>query len=162
MRLTTKGRFAVTAMIDIALHSTKGPATLAGVSERQRISLSYLEQLFGRLRRHGLVESVRGPGGGYRLARPADTISVADVIEAVDEPIDATQCAGQENCLDDRRCMTHELWAGLNEHILAFLRSVSLGQLVREQPAAKELAVVQDPRAASGAAPRSNATAPVA
>lgn len=149
-------------MIDIALHSTKGPATLAGVSERQRISLSYLEQLFGRLRRHGLVESVRGPGGGYRLARPADTISVADVIEAVDEPIDATQCAGQENCLDDRRCMTHELWAGLNEHILAFLRSVSLGQLVREQPAAKELAVVQDPRAASGAAPRSNATAPVA
>src|SRR6266481_9166006 len=133
MRLTTKGRFAVTAMIDVAMHSDKGPVTLAGVSERQKISLSYLEQLFGKLRRHGLVASVRGPGGGYRLARPAGAVSVADVILAVDEPIDATKCGGKENCLDDRRCMTHELWAGLNTHIFSFLSSVSLEQLVRQQ-----------------------------
>ena len=133
MRLTTKGRFAVTAMIDVAMHATEAPVTLAGVSVRQKISLSYLEQLFGKLRRHGLVASVRGPGGGYRLARPAGAVSVADVILAVDEPIDATQCGGKENCLDDRRCMTHELWAGLNAHIFAFLRSVTLEELVRQQ-----------------------------
>jgi len=96
MRLTTKGRFAVTAMIDVAMHATDAPVTLAGVSERQKISLSYLEQLFGKLRRHGLVASVRGPGGGYRLARPAGAVSVADVILAVDEPIDATKCGGKE------------------------------------------------------------------
>src|SRR5512134_713574 len=117
MRLTTKGRFAVTAMIDVAMYGaadgTKGPVTLAAVSERQKISLSYLEQLFGKLRRHGLVDSVRGPGGGYNLARPAQDVSVADIILAVDEPIDATQCGGRENCYDDRRCMTHELWAAL-------------------------------------------------
>ena len=133
MRLSTKGRFAVTAMIDVAMHATDAPVTLAGVSERQKISLSYLEQLFGKLRRHGLVASVRGPGGGYRLARPAGAVSVADVILAVDEPIDATQCGGKENCLDDRRCMTHELWAGLNTHIFAYLRSVTLEELVRQQ-----------------------------
>ena len=133
MRLTTKGRFAVTAMIDVAMHGEGGPVTLSAVSERQKISLSYLEQLFGKLRRHGLVDSVRGPGGGYNLARPAESVSVADVILAVDEPIDATQCAGRENCLDDRRCMTHELWAGLNTHIFAYLRSVSLAELVRQQ-----------------------------
>ena len=131
MRLTTKGRFAVTAMIDVAMHGTKGPVTLAGVSERQKISLSYLEQLFGKLRRAGLVESVRGPGGGYHLARGADSVSVADVILAVDEPIDATKCGGKENCQDDgQRCMTHELWANLNAHIFTFLRSVTLAQLV--------------------------------
>jgi Rrf2 family iron-sulfur cluster assembly transcriptional regulator len=133
MRLTTKGRFAVTAMIDVAMHSTNGPATLAGVAERQKISLSYLEQLFGKLRRSGLVESVRGPGGGYHLARLPETVTVADVIVAVDEPIDTTQCGGQENCHDDRRCMTHELWAGLNAHIFAYLRSVTLAELVRQQ-----------------------------
>jgi Rrf2 family iron-sulfur cluster assembly transcriptional regulator len=133
MRLTTKGRFAVTAMIDVAMHATDAPVTLAGVSERQKISLSYLEQLFGKLRRHGLVASVRGPGGGYRLARPAGAVSVADVILAVDEPIDATKCGGKENCLDDRRCMTHELWAGLNAHIFSYLRSVTLEELVRQQ-----------------------------
>lgn len=159
MRLTTKGRFAVTAMIDIAMHSTSGPATLAGVSERQRISLSYLEQLFGKLRRHGLVESVRGPGGGYHLARPAETVSVADIILAVDEPIDATQCAGQENCLDDRRCMTHELWAGLNNHIFNYLRSVTLDELVRQQDAEHDTAVLQDRRSGGG---RSNESAAVA
>lgn len=133
MRLTTKGRFAVTAMIDVAMNSTHGPVTLAAVSERQRISLSYLEQLFGKLRRHALVESVRGPGGGYHLARAMDTMSVADIIRAVDEPIDATQCHGQENCLEDKRCMTHDLWAGLNAHIYSYLQGVSLGQLVRAQ-----------------------------
>src|SRR5690349_15906269 len=147
MRLTTKGRFAVTAMIDIAMNSTKGPATLAGVSDRQKISLSYLEQLFGKLRRHALVESVRGPGGGYHLARSAETISVADIITAVDEPIDATQCGGRENCHDDRRCMTHELWAGLNSHIFGYLRSITLAELVRQQgPRSAEVAVLHDQR----------------
>src|ERR1700675_2863918 len=145
MRLTTKGRFAVTAMIDVAMHATDAPVTLAGVSERQKISLSYLEQLFGKLRRHVVVTSVRGPGGGYRLARPAGAVSVADVILAVDEPIDATKCGGKENCLDDRRCMTHELWANLNTHIFAFLSSVTLEQLVRQQDK-QEIAVLQDHR----------------
>ncbi|TMH37016.1 MAG: Fe-S cluster assembly transcriptional regulator IscR [Betaproteobacteria bacterium] len=145
MRLTTKGRFAVTAMIDVAMHNGGGPVTLAGVSERQKISLSYLEQLFGKLRRHGLVESVRGPGGGYNLAKPAGTVYVADIITAVDEPIDATQCGGKENCDDDKRCMTHELWANLNAHIFSFLRSVSLEQLVRSQDKS-EVNVLQDRR----------------
>jgi Rrf2 family transcriptional regulator, iron-sulfur cluster assembly transcription factor len=152
MRLTTKGRFAVTAMIDVAMNGTRGPVTLAAVSERQRISLSYLEQLFGKLRRCGLVESVRGPGGGYNLARPAEQVSVADVILAVDEPIDATQCGGRENCHDDRRCMTHELWTALNAHIFSFLRSVTLAQLVAEQlnkqqQEKQDVAVMQDHRA---------------
>ena len=148
MRLTTKGRFAVTAMIDVAMHGSRTPVTLAAVSERQKISLSYLEQLSGKLRRHGLVESVRGPGGGYNLAHPADRVSVADVILAVDEPIDATQCGGRENCFDDRRCMTHELWAGLNEHIFGYLRSVTLAELVRQQQHTKsgDVSVLQDHR----------------
>ncbi len=154
MRLTTKGRFAVTAMIDVAMHGTNGPVTLAGVSERQRISLSYLEQLFGKLRRHGLVDSVRGPGGGYNLARPADQVSVADIILAVDEPIDATQCGGHENCHDDHRCMTHDLWAELNAHIFSFLRAVTLAQLVAEQRQKQaekpDVAVMQDHRASPG------------
>jgi len=146
MRLTTKGRFAVTAMIDVAMQSTKGPTTLAGVSDRQKISLSYLEQLFGKLRRSGLVESVRGPGGGYRLARSPDTVSVADVIVAVDEPIDATQCAGRENCRDDRRCMTHELWTNLNTHILDYLHSVTLADLVAQQQQKADVVMLQDHR----------------
>ncbi len=153
MRLTTKGRFAVTAMIDVAMHGAEHPVTLAAVSERQRISLSYLEQLFGKLRRHGLVESVRGPGGGYNLARAAGEVSVAEIILAVDEPIDATQCAGRENCRDEGRCMTHELWAGLNAHIFGFLRSVSVAELVRQQgQGQREVTVLQDLRlhAASG------------
>jgi Rrf2 family iron-sulfur cluster assembly transcriptional regulator len=145
MRLTTKGRFAVTAMIDVAMHNGDGPVTLAGVAERQKISLSYLEQLFGKLRRAGLVDSVRGPGGGYNLARASDVVSVADIITAVDEPIDATQCGGKENCMDDRRCMTHELWAGLNAHIFTFLSSVSLEQLVRQQDK-QDVTVLQDQR----------------
>jgi len=160
MRLTTKGRFAVTAMIDVAMHGTKAPVTLAGVSQRQKISLSYLEQLFGKLRRHGLVESVRGPGGGYRLARGAEAISVAEVIVAVDEPIDATQCAGRESCKDDgKRCMTHELWANLNAHIFSFLRSVSLAELVAQQQK-PDVTVLQDQRG-QAATSRTAATADV-
>jgi len=135
-------------MIDVAMHNGGGPVTLAGVSDRQKISLSYLEQLFGKLRRHGLVESVRGPGGGYNLARPANNVSVADIITAVDEPIDATQCGGKENCQDDKRCMTHELWANLNTHIFSFLRSVSLEQLVRAQDKS-DVNVLQDRRGSS-------------
>jgi len=145
MRLTTKGRFAVTAMIDVAMHGSTGPVTLAAVSGRQRISLSYLEQLFGKLRRSGLVESVRGPGGGYNLAKPQDQVSVADIIVAVDEPIDATQCKGLENCHDDRRCMTHDLWTSLNEHIFSFLSGVTLAQLVKQQQPS-DVAVLKDHR----------------
>ena len=133
MRLTTKGRFAVTAMIDLALHHDKGPVTLAGISERQKISLSYLEQLFGKLRRRELVESVRGPGGGYRVARQLSEISVAQIIQAVDEPMDATQCGGLQNCLDDHRCMTHDLWSNLNQCIQDYLVKVTLSSLVEAQ-----------------------------
>ena len=134
MRLTTKGRFAVTAMIDLALRQGNGPVTLAAISQRQRISLSYLEQLFGKLRRHELVESTRGPGGGYTLARAAGDITVADIIVSVDEPMDATQCGGKENCLGEAgRCMTHDLWATLNQRMVDFLASVSLQKLVDEQ-----------------------------
>ncbi|MFN0000629.1 MAG: Fe-S cluster assembly transcription factor [Burkholderiaceae bacterium] len=134
MRLTTKGRFAVTAMIDLGLRQSGGPVTLAAISQRQQISLSYLEQLFGKLRRHQLVESTRGPGGGYRLARKAADITVADIIVSVDEPIDATHCAGKENCLGDgARCMTHDLWASLNVRMVEFLNSVTLQKLVDDQ-----------------------------
>jgi Rrf2 family iron-sulfur cluster assembly transcriptional regulator len=133
MRLTTKGRFAVTAMIDLGMRHQRGPVTLAGISERQRISLSYLEQLFGRLRRQGIVDSVRGPGGGYNLAQTMTDISVADIIRAVDEPIDATQCGGLGNCHDDRECMTHDLWMSLNSRIYDYLDSVTLDELVRVQ-----------------------------
>ena len=135
MRLTTKGRFAVTAMLDLALHSTKGPVTLSGISARQHISLSYLEQLFGKLRRRALVESVRGPGGGYHLAREAALITVADIIDAVEESIDSTQCGGRENCADNQRCMTHDLWQALNETVRGFLVQVTLAHLVEKQRA---------------------------
>jgi Rrf2 family iron-sulfur cluster assembly transcriptional regulator len=130
MRLTTKGRFAVTAMVDLAMRGGKGPVTLAAISERQKISLSYLEQLFGKLRRNSLVESVRGPGGGYYLARAANTISAADIIQAVDEPLDATSCGGRGDCHDEMPCITHDLWMGLNEKIFDYLESVNLQQLV--------------------------------
>jgi Rrf2 family transcriptional regulator, iron-sulfur cluster assembly transcription factor len=134
-------------MIDVALYGAKGPVTLAAIAERQRISLSYLEQLFGKLRRRGLVDSVRGPGGGYNLGRAPETVAVADIIVAVDEPIDATLCGGRQNCLDDHRCMTHELWAGLNAHIFAYLRSVTLAELVRQQRAQpSDVAVLHDQR----------------
>ena len=133
MRLTTKGRFAVTAMLDIALYEADKPITLAGISERQSISLSYLEQLFSRLRKQGLVSSVRGPGGGYRIAKAHTEISVSDIITAVDEQIDATQCGGNEDCLEEGRCMTHELWASLNGKILDYLSGVSLADMVEMQ-----------------------------
>ena len=146
MRLTTKGRFAVTAMIDLAIHHGSGPVTLAEISGRQRISLSYLEQLFGKLRRHQLVESVRGPGGGYCLARDMGKVTVTDIILAVDEPIDATQCGGKENCHDDQKCLTHDLWAALNERIFDYLGGVTLRQLVDSQKvkeAARQSGVAQ-------------------
>jgi len=138
MRLTTKGRFAVTAMIDLAMRQHSGPVPLAGISQRQEISLSYLEQLFGKLRRHEIVESVRGPGGGYNLARRPEDITVADIIIAVDEPLDATQCGGKQNCHSDgeshgTRCMTHDLWATLNAKMVDYLDSVSLKDLVDQQ-----------------------------
>ena len=148
MRLTTKGRFAVTAMMDLALQGGREPVTLAEISQRQKISLSYLEQLFGKLRRHALVSSVRGPGGGYRLARDLSAVAVADIILAVDEPIDATQCGGKENCRDDEKCLTHDLWARLNEHLFSYLGAVTLKQLVDEQRAKEAgIAPIQDMRA---------------
>jgi Rrf2 family iron-sulfur cluster assembly transcriptional regulator len=149
MRLTTKGRFAVTAMMDLAMNGGHGPVTLAGISRRQGISLSYLEQLFGKLRRHTLVDSVRGPGGGYTLARDTNAVSVADIIIAVDEPLDATQCGGKENCQDEQRCMTHDLWSKLNEKMYEYLQSVKLSELVAKQQARLEerrQAVLQDKR----------------
>ncbi len=151
MRLTTKGRFAVTAMIDVAMRQHEGPVTLAGISERQRISLSYLEQLFGKLRRHRLVASTRGPGGGYQLERAMDQTTVSDIIFAVDEPLDATQCGGKENCHDDHRCMTHDLWANLNVRMRDYLDSVTLADLVEHQnhktrSGATTVAVLHDSR----------------
>ena len=130
MRLTSKGRYAVTAMLDLALHAHEGPVTLAGISERQSISLSYLEQLFTRLRKYGLVSSTRGPGGGYSLSRPAHEIAVADVVTAVDESVDATRCGGRGDCQDGERCLTHELWAELSDEIYRFLSEITLGDLV--------------------------------
>jgi Rrf2 family transcriptional regulator, iron-sulfur cluster assembly transcription factor len=154
MRLTTKGRFAVTAMIDLSMRQHQGPVTLAGISQRQKISLSYLEQLFGKLRRHELVESTRGPGGGYTLARQMKDVTVADIIFAVDEPIDATQCGGKENCHDEGPCMTHELWANLNRKMIEYLDSVSLADLVEgqrvkdSQVGPKQVSVLREHRAA--------------
>jgi Rrf2 family iron-sulfur cluster assembly transcriptional regulator len=150
MRLTTKGRFAVTAMLDVALRHAQGPVTLAGIGQRQSISLSYLEQLFGKLRRHALVESVRGPGGGYRLARPAGKISVAEIILAVDEPLDTTQCGGMENCKEDKACITHNLWATLNGKLSDYLNSVTVQDLVTEHMVKNgNVAVLMDQRRAT-------------
>ena len=149
MRLTTKGRFAVTAMLDLALRHKQAPVTLAGIGVRQNISLSYLEQLFGKLRRHNLVDSVRGPGGGYTLAKPPEQMSVAEIIRAVDEPIDATQCGGNENCKEEQRCMTHELWTTLNEKMYDYLSSVRLADLAlkqRERMARDSVTVLEDRR----------------
>lgn len=143
MKLSTKGRYAVTAMMDLALHEGSGPVTLAQISQCQGISLSYLEQLFARLRREGLVTGVRGPGGGYRLARGADTISVADVIVAVDENVDATRCAGRQDCQNGRQCLTHDLWSELSEQIFAFLNGITLQQLA-QRPGVRRVAARQD------------------
>jgi len=149
MRLTTKGRYAVTAMLDLALHAGQGPITLSDISHRQGISLSYLEQLFSRLRKQGLVESTRGPGGGYRLGRPAKEIAVANVITAVDESVDATRCGGLENCQGEQRCLTHELWCELSQQIYEFLSNINLAQLV-ERSDIKAVAVRQDHNLAAG------------
>ena len=135
MKLTTKGRFAVTAMLDLALHAHSGPVTLAAISERQKISLSYLEQLFGKLRRGQCVASVRGPGGGYHLAKPAAELNVADIIVAVEEQLDSRQCEGKESCLGEKRCMTHDLWESLNDTVLNYLSGVTLADLVQKYKA---------------------------
>jgi len=133
MRLTTKGRYAVTAMLDLALHGDSGPVSLADISGRQDISLSYLEQLFAKLRRGDLVKSVRGPGGGYRLSRAGDQIFVAQIIDAVNEAVDATGCGGASDCQQGEVCLTHHLWENLSDQIHGFLSQISLGTLVEQQ-----------------------------
>ncbi|GAB3109241.1 Fe-S cluster assembly transcriptional regulator IscR [Aestuariicella hydrocarbonica] len=133
MRLTTKGRYAVTAMLDLALNAEKGPISLADISKRQEISLSYLEQLFSKLRQQALVGSVRGPGGGYKLSREAADISVAQIIDAVNESIDATNCGGTGNCQHGQVCLTHYLWCDLSDQIHDFLNGITLASLVDRQ-----------------------------
>ena len=130
MRLSTKGRYAVTAMLDLAIHHAEGPVTLADISEKQGISLSYLEQLFARLKKQGLVTGMRGPGGGYRLSHPPTEISIAQVISAIGEEIDATQCQGRQDCQDGERCLTHELWQKLGAEIYNFLSSITLASFL--------------------------------
>ncbi|MRI34548.1 Fe-S cluster assembly transcriptional regulator IscR [Endozoicomonas sp. OPT23] len=143
MRLTTKGRYAVTAMLDLALHAGQGPIALADISERQGISLSYLEQLFSRLRRGDLVSSIRGPGGGYRLSRDVETIYVAEVIDAVNESVDATRCHGSGACQKGAKCLTHDLWHDLSYQIHEFLSGISLADLVARREV-QNVAVRQD------------------
>ena len=133
MRLTARGRYAVTAMLDLALHHDQGPVTLADIASRQGISLSYLEQLFSQLRKRGLVDSTRGPGGGYRLVLDPGAIDVYGVIGAVDESTDSTRCHGKENCQDDERCLTHDLWTDLSQQIREFLSGINFAQLVERQ-----------------------------
>lgn len=133
MKLTSKGRYAVTAMLDVAIHAATGPVPLADISQRQGISLSYLEQLFSRLRKYGLVNSIRGPGGGYRLGMCSAEIAISDVINAVDESINATKCGGKGNCQDGEQCLTHYLWADLSDRIEDFLKGISLAELVQQR-----------------------------
>ena len=133
MRLTTKGRYAVTAMLDLVLHSQNTPVTLTEIATRQTISLSYLEQLFSRLRKADLVKGVRGPGGGYRIRQTPELISIASIIEAVNEPIDSTKCGGEENCQHDSICLTHDLWAGLSDHIQDYLSQITLADLIAQR-----------------------------
>ena len=133
MRLTAKGRYAVTAMLDLAVHDHRGPISLADISDRQGISLSYLEQLFAKLRRQDLVESVRGPGGGYRLSRPADEIYVAQIVDSVDENVDATKCSGRADCQGGEKCLTHELWSDLSDQIHQFLNGIDLASLIEKR-----------------------------
>jgi Rrf2 family iron-sulfur cluster assembly transcriptional regulator len=137
MRLSTKGRYAVTAMMDLAIHAPRGPVTLADISRCQSISLSYLEQLFSKLRRENLVRGVRGPGGGYQLARSADEITIAAIIAAVDEKVDAT-CGGEEDCDEDSTCLTHDLWCSLSKRIYEFLDSISLEEFL-SRPSIQEV-----------------------
>ena len=153
MRLTTKGRYAVTSMLDLALHQRDEPIPLAGISARQDISLSYLEQLFAQLRRSGLVQSVRGPGGGYHLGKPAQKISIAEVIEAVNETTDATRCHGVGDCQNGETCLTHYLWMDLSAQIRDVLGDISLADLVVRREI-QDIAVHQESRISSGAADR--------
>lgn len=143
MRLSTKGRYAVTAMMDLAIHEQLEPVTLADISICQGISLSYLEQLFAKLRRHGLVEGVRGPGGGYRLSRPSTQITIAQIITAVDESVDAKRCGGKEDCQHGERCLTHELWDELSRRLYSFLDGITLSQFAN-RPEVQEIARRQD------------------
>ncbi|MEL0068719.1 MAG: Rrf2 family transcriptional regulator [Gammaproteobacteria bacterium] len=143
MKLTTKGRYAVTAMLDLALHSVRNPITLSDISDRQSLSLSYLEQLFARLKRNNLVASTRGPGGGYQLAKAPEDINVAEVILAVDEPIDATGCQGTEDCQKGSICLAHNLWLGLSESIYDYLNKISLAEVISQQEI-RRLAYMQD------------------
>ena len=145
MRLTTKGRYAVTAMLDLAIHASTGPISLAEISERQGISLSYLEQLFSKLRKSGLVFSVRGPGGGYSLSRVGDEIFIAQIIDAVNEAVDATGCGGQADCQAGETCLTHHLWTDLSSQIHSFLSDISLSSLVERQEV-KDISLRQDSR----------------
>lgn len=138
MRLTTKGRFAVTAMLDLAIHAEQRAVSLTSISERQHISLSYLEQLFGKLRRSGLVNSIRGPGGGYVLSQDTSAINIADIIAAVEDTLDATQCKGSASCLDGKPCLAHALWASLNQTIDDYLRNITLQQVLNQQVLSKE------------------------
>ncbi|MGO2581379.1 Fe-S cluster assembly transcription factor [Halomonas sp. AOP25-F1-15] len=149
MRLTTKGRYAVTAMLDLALHAHNGPTSLSDISQRQEISLSYLEQLFARLRRAGLVDSVRGPGGGYLLSQPPAAISVSNVIDAVNESVDATRCQGLSDCQQGDTCLTHHLWCELSIQIRHFLDEMTLAQLML-RPDVIKIAARQDQRADAG------------
>jgi Rrf2 family transcriptional regulator, iron-sulfur cluster assembly transcription factor len=143
MRLSTKGRYSVTAMLDLAIHDRAGPVTLADISQCQGISLSYLEQLFARLRKSGLVKGVRGPGGGYRLSRPATQISIGDIIRAVDESVDVTRCEGRGDCLNGEACLTHELWTELSHRLYQFLDGITLSQFV-DRPGIPELSMQRD------------------
>lgn len=145
MKLTTKGRYAVTAMLDLALRYESGSVTLSDIAGRQGISLSYLEQLFAKVRRGGLVESVRGPGGGYNLAMPPSKISIAQIIVAINENIDATRCGGERNCQDDQPCLTHQLWEDLSREIYSFLSGITLADLVT-RPYVQQVASRQDKR----------------
>lgn len=143
MRLSTKGRYSVTAMLDLAIHDKAGPVTLGDISQCQGISLSYLEQLFSCLRKSGLVKGVRGPGGGYRLARPARDISIAQIITSVDENVDVTRCHGEADCQDGERCLTHELWTDLSKRLYEFLDNITLAQFV-DRPGIPELSMQRD------------------
>jgi Rrf2 family iron-sulfur cluster assembly transcriptional regulator len=146
MRLTTKGRYAVTAMLDLAYHSQKKPVTLTDIAARQTISLSYLEQLFARLRRANMVKGIRGPGGGYILGGKASDINIADIVAAVDEPIEATKCGGEANCQQEQACLTHDLWMGLSQQIRDYLKGITLAQLL-EKHHVQEVAKRQDQEA---------------
>lgn len=143
MRLTAKGRYAVTAMLDLAVHRNEGPTSLADISRRQGISLSYLEQLFAKLRRHNLVSSVRGPGGGYLLQRDPSEIFVAEIVDSVDENVDATKCAGRADCQQGEMCLSHQLWTDLSNEIHHFLAGIDLASIIAKREV-KEIAARQD------------------